>query len=92
MGQQFTLTPNVVVCPHCDKEFTNNRVNGIALLEIAQSVEKQKRVHCRLTLDRLEREMSTREEWPAIKKAILDGYNDLARDIHTILGFGIEAE
>lgn len=89
---QFTFTPNIVVCPHCEKEFTNNKVNGINLLEVAQSLEAHKRMHCRLTLDRLERELKGSEQWPVIKKAVLDGYNDLARDLHTILGFGTEAE
>lgn len=90
MGIQ--ITPNIVVCPSCDKEFTHNRVNGIALVEIVQSVEAKKRMHCRLTLDALEREFPNGELPKAIKKAVLDGYNDLARDIHTILGFGVEAE
>lgn len=85
------IQPNVVVCPHCEKTFVHNRVNGMALLEIAQSVEAKKRMHCRLSLDTLEREYGGNLPKP-VKKAILDGYNDLARDIHTILGFGTEAE
>lgn len=86
------ITPNIVVCPHCEKEFIHNRVNGIALLEIIQSVQAKTRMHTRLTLDALEREYKGQELPRAVKKAILDGYNDLARDIHTILGFGTEAE
>lgn len=87
----YTIPPNIVVCPHCEKNFQHNRVNGIALMEIAASVEAKKRMHCRLTLDTLEREF--KGQLPkSVKKAILDGYNDLARDIHTILGFGTEAE
>lgn len=85
------IRPNVVVCPHCDKSFINNRVNGMALLDIATGVEAKKRMHCRLTLDTLEREYKGKLP-PAVKKAVLDGYNDLARDIHTIMGFGTEAE
>jgi hypothetical protein len=90
--EKFTITPNVIVCPHCDKEFLYNKVNGIAVLEIAQNLEARKRMHCRLTLDTLEREFPGGKLPPAIKKAVLDGYNDLARDLHTILGFGTEAE
>ena len=90
-GNGMEIKPNTVVCPHCDKTFVHNRVNGLALLEIAQSVEAKKQVHCRLTLNTLDREYNG--EIPrAVKKAILDGYNDLARDIHTIMGFGTEAE
>jgi hypothetical protein len=90
-GNGMEIKPNIVVCPHCEKSFTHNRVNGIALLEIAQSVEAKKRMHCRLSLDTLEREYGGQLPKP-VKKAILDGYNDLARDIHTILGFGVDAE
>jgi hypothetical protein len=85
------IKPNIVVCPHCEKSFIHNRVNGLALLEIAEGVEAKKRMHCRLSLDTLEREYGGQLPRP-VKKAILDGYNDLARDIHTILGFGTEAE
>lgn len=85
------VTPQVIVCPHCDKPFTNNRVNGMALLEVANAIESRKQMHCRLTLNTLERQVPP-EQWGAIKKAILDGYNDLTRDVHSILGFGTEAE
>jgi hypothetical protein len=90
MGIQ--VTPNVVTCPHCGEAFAHNKVNGIALVELSTSIEARKRMHCRLTLDTLERAMGTNELPKAVKKAILDGYNDLARDIHTILGFGTDAE
>jgi len=89
MGIDFT--PNQVVCPHCNKQFIHNKVNGIALLEIAQGIEARKRMHCRLTLDAVEKIFNGEVPRP-IKKAILDGYNDLARDMHTILGFGQETE
>lgn len=89
----INITANVVVCPHCGDVFEHNKVNGIALLEIAQVVETKKRMHCRLTLDIVERELGkTSPAFPAMKKAILDGYNDLARDIHSVMGFGNEAE
>jgi hypothetical protein len=88
----FTFQPNIVVCPHCGKEFMNNKVNGMALIEIAQSLEARKRMHCRLTLDGLERALKDDPSWPQVKKLVLDGYNDFARDLHTILGFGSEAE
>lgn len=92
MGAQFTYQPNVVVCPHCSQEFVNNKVNGMALIEIATSIEARKRMHCRLSLDALERVLTNDPAWPQVKKLVLDGYNDLARDIHTILGFGTEVE
>ena len=85
------IKQNIIVCPHCDKEFIHNRVNGLALVEIANSVEAKKRVHCKLTLDALEREFPEGIPKP-VRKAILDGYNDLARDVHTVMGFGVEAE
>lgn len=86
-----TVSPQVIVCPHCDKQFNYNRVNGMALLEIASNIERQKQMHCRLTLNALERELGKTPQWALIKKAVLDGYNDLARDVHAVLGFG-EAE
>lgn len=89
MGLPLT---NEVVCPHCSKVFIHNKVNGIALVELAQAIETKKRMHCRLTLSTLERELNQDVLPKAIKKAVLDGYNDLARDIHTILGFGNDAE
>lgn len=87
----YTFTPNEVVCPKCDTQFTSNRVNGLALVEVATSIESRKRMHCRLTLNNLEREFKGQLP-PAVKKAVLDGYNDLSRDVLTILGFGNEAE
>lgn len=85
------IKPNIVVCPHCEKQFVHNRINGLALVEVANSIEAKKRVHCKLTLDALEREYG--DSLPkSVRKAILDGYNDLARDIHTVVGFGVEAE
>lgn len=86
----ITTTPQVIVCPHCDKEFTYNRVNGMALLEVASNVEAKKKMHCRLSLNTLERELKDTPYWPAVKKAVLDGYNDLARDVFAILGLEVE--
>lgn len=84
------IQPNVVVCPHCEKQFVHNKVNGIALLEIVQKVEALKRMHQRLTLNAMEKELKTLP--PALRKAVLDGYSDFARDIHAALGFGIDVE
>lgn len=86
------ITPNIVVCPHCEKEFVHNRVNGIALLDIIQSVQTKTRVHSRLTLDTLERTYGSGAIPHAVRKAVLDGYSDLGRDVQTILGFGVDAE
>ena len=85
------VTPSIIVCPHCDKEFMYSRVNGMALVELVQIIEQRKRMRIRLTLDSLDREFSEGIPSP-VKKAVLDGYNDLARDIHTLLGFGLDAE
>lgn len=87
-----TITATIVVCPHCGKQFEHNKINGIALLEIIQTIETRKRMHCRLTLDAIERADLDTVTFKAIKKVILDGYNDLARDVHTVLGFGVDAE
>ena len=85
------ILTNSVVCPHCGKSFYHNKVNGIALLEIIQNIEARKRMYCRLSLDALERDLSG--ELPKnVKKIILDNFNDFARDIHTLLGFGREVE
>lgn len=88
----ITITPNVVVCPHCEKQFEYNRVNGLALIELAQTIESQKRMHCRLTLDSLELQYPNKKLPPAVKKAVLDGYNELARGLHAVLGFGQDVE
>ena len=88
----LNITANVVVCPHCGDVFEHNKINGIQLLEIAQTVETKKRMHCRLTLNTIESVLGNSPTFPAIKKAILDGYNDLARDIHSVMGFGNESE
>lgn len=89
MGIDFV--PNEIICPHCNKQFIHNKINGIALMEIVQSIEARKRMYCRLTLDSVEKMFNGEVPRP-IKKAILDGYNDLARDVHTILGFGLDSE
>lgn len=85
------LFDNVVICPKCQEKFISNKINGLAIIEIAQKVEAHKRMHCRLTLNTLERHFkgSIPQE---VKKAVLDGYNELARDIHAIIGFGEEID
>lgn len=81
-----------MVCPKCDAEFQHNRVNGMALLELANAVEARTRMHSRLTLDALEKEFEGKELPRAVKKAVLDGYNDLARSVLIVLGLGGDAE
>ena len=85
----ISIQPNVVVCPHCNKDFNHNRVNDLALLEIAGSIDAKKKMHCRLTLNTLERIFPDGLP-PGVKKAVLDGYNDLVRDMNAILGFEVE--
>jgi hypothetical protein len=87
------MKENIIVCPHCDHEFTYNKVNGIALIEATQNIEARKRMHSKLTLDALERlKIDNKVEYPLVRKVVLDALNDLARDIHTIMGFGTEVE
>jgi hypothetical protein len=85
------MQPNIVVCPHCDKEFIHNKVNGVSLVQGAQDIEARKRVYIKLMLDMLESRTDAKD-FPAIKKIVLDHFNDMIRDVHTILGFGTEAE
>lgn len=86
------VTNNTIVCPHCANVFQHNKVNGVALVELAQSIETRKRMRCRLTLDDLEKKLGGTVYWPIVKKSVLDGYNDLSRDVLTTLGFGTEVE
>jgi len=87
-----TLAANIIICPHCNNVFEHNKVNGIALLEIVQAIDSRKRMHCRLTLDSIERTLGKTQEFYAIKKAVLDGYNEFARGIEAGLGFGLDLE
>lgn len=87
------LETTVVVCPHCGKQFEHNKVNGVALVEAAANIEKQKRMYCKLSLDALER--LAKEDnltFPQTKKVLLDNFNDFTRAVHTIIGFGREVE
>lgn len=87
------VTPNVVVCPHCDKDFIYNKVNGIALLQLLHDIDARKRMYCRLALDDIEKLAEKGElTFAAAKKIYLDSMNDYTRDISTALGFGREAE
>lgn len=62
------------------------RINGMGVLDLIHNIESHKKMHCRLTLNTLERELKTQQLPPPIKKAVLDGYNDLVRDVYAILG------
>jgi hypothetical protein len=87
------MNENVVVCPHCGDKFIYNKVNGVALVQAAEDIEKRKRMYCRMTLDSLEKlHRDGGLTFAASKKIILDNFNDFSRDIHTIMGFGTEAE
>lgn len=88
-----TVMQNVIVCPHCDQAFVHNKVNGVALVQLASDIESRKRTALRLmlnTIDRLDRdrELTTGN----VRKVILDSVNDLIRDIHVNIGFGTDAE
>lgn len=66
------------------------RINGIGVLDLIRQIESHKKMHCRLTLNALERELKTQTLPQPIKKAVLDGYNDLVRDLYAILGVDAE--
>ena len=89
----MTFEATIVVCPHCGQHFEHNKVNGIALFEAAQNIEKQKRMYCKLSLDALERiDKNGPITFPQTKKILLDNFNDFTRAIHTIIGYGREVE
>lgn len=89
----MNLDKNTVSCPNCDHEFEYNKVNGVALVEAATSIEKQKRMYCKLSLDALERlNNDGKMNFPQTKKILLDNFNDFTRAVHTIIGFGKEVE
>lgn len=82
-------------CPSCGTTFEHNKVNGIALIQAVQSIDARKRMYCKLALDDLERIGSKGNgqiTFPEAKKVVLDNFNDLVRDIQTILGLGVDAE
>ena len=84
---------NIVTCPHCMNTFENNKVNGLALQQAVANIDARKRMYCKLSLDDLERLGRTGSiSFPEAKKIVLDNFNDLVRDINTILGWGVEAE
>lgn len=84
---------NTVVCPQCSHQFDHSKINGIALIEAAANIEKQKRMYCKLSLDSLERlDKEGKLYFPQTKKILLDNFNDFTRAVHTIIGFGREVE
>lgn len=84
---------NLVVCPNCNTSFNYNKINGIALIEAVSHIEARKRMYCRLSLDALEKlDKEGKLTFAASKKVVLDNFNDLTRDVQTILGLGLEAE
>lgn len=88
-----TVTQNVVVCPHCENAFVHNKVNGVALVQLASDIESRKRMYLRLMLDAVERLERDKElDAAQVRKIILDNTNQLVRDIHTNIGFGLESE
>lgn len=84
---------NIVSCPNCNHTFSYNKINGIALIEAVNHIEARKRMYCRLSLDALEKlEKEDKLTFLASKKVILDNFNDLTRDVQTILGLGLGVE
>lgn len=92
-GMENVYTSNIIVCPNCGKTFTYDKVNGIALIEAVSNIESRKRMYCRLSLDALEKlDKEGRLDFLSAKKIVLDNFNDLTRDVQTILGLGLEVE
>ena len=84
---------NTVVCPNCETHFEYNKINGMALIQAAENIKKQKRMYCRLTLDALENlHKNGGLTFSASKKTILDNFNDFSRSVLTIVGFGTDSE
>jgi hypothetical protein len=91
--EMTTVTQNIVVCPHCERAFEHNKVNGVALVQLASDIESLKRVAIRLMLNEVDRLDRDGELTAAtIRKIILDKVNDLIRNIHTNIGFGVDSE
>lgn len=88
-----TVMQNVIVCPHCENAFVHNKVNGVALVQLASDIEARKRMYLRLMIDAVERlESQGNLDVGTIRKIIFDNTNQLVRDIHTNIGFGVDAE
>lgn len=88
-----TITQNVIVCPHCENAFVHNKINGVALVQLASDIEARKRMYIRLMLNAIERLDNGKElSVDSVRKIILDNTNELVRDIHTNIGFGVDAE
>jgi len=84
-----------ITCPHCSKTFMSNKINGLAMVEVAQDIEARKRTYCRLALndiERLYRDKDSSADYFLVRKVVMDNFNDFTRDIHAILGFGEEVE
>ncbi len=83
----------LAVCPSCGNTFRHNKINGLALVEAIDMIDARKRMHCRLTLDTLERmALEKTLTFNEIKKVILDNFNDYNRGVQTILGWGTDVE
>lgn len=88
-----TIMQNVIVCPHCEQAFVHNKVNGVALVQLASDIESRKRMYIRLMLNTIERLENNKElNSITVRKVILDNINELVRDIHTNIGFGTDSE
>lgn len=94
MESTIFYAPNRIICPHCGEGFENNKINGIALIQAIGNIDARKRMYCKLTLDDLERleHQSGHIPFNGAKKIVLDNFNDLIRDVQTILGLGADAE
>lgn len=88
---QTVFEASTVVCPKCDHTFTNNRVNGLALIEVVNHIDAQRRVYSKLALDTLQEQLSP-EEFKIVRKVFLDRFGDWGRSIQTILGMGQDVD
>lgn len=94
MAGRPTLFPaNIATCPNCQHTFEHNRVNGVSLVAAVNDIDARKRMHCRLALDTIETHGGLSEvEFRAIRKVLMDSFNDFNRDVQTILGLADDVE
>lgn len=84
---------NIATCPSCGSEFSHNKINGLSLVAAVSDINARVRMHQRLTLNAIEQHTDLSEPaFKAIRKVIMDNFNDLGRDVQVILGLDDEAE
>jgi len=94
MDEAKALFPaNIAMCPKCGTEFSHNKINGLSLIAAISDINARIRMHQRLALNAIENHMDLdRPSFMAIRKVIMDEFNNAGRDIQAILGLddGVE--